>query len=165
MQGKKFDAPAHFLKRGKKAKTDPISPEDMDPWVYEYSKDNTSSTLQWHAQKDSKDIAEPNMDEEVHGLASNSGAVDLLPAVRPQAEWKKKQKNSLHQTGSHGPKTRAEREALEKYIADMEKSRHDKNLATFNDWLNEPEGVPAGFVKKQQGGHTLHQIWGPSNLG
>jgi hypothetical protein len=76
------------LKKGKKAKTDPISPEDMDPWVYEYSKDNTSSTLQWHgplAQKDSKDIAEANMDEEVHGLATHSGAVDVLPAVRPEA--------------------------------------------------------------------------------
>ena len=34
-------------------------------------------------QKDAKDIAEPNMDEEVHGLASNSGIVDVLPAVKP----------------------------------------------------------------------------------
>ena len=34
-------------------------------------------------QKDAKDIAEPNMDEEVHGLASSSGIVDVLPAVKP----------------------------------------------------------------------------------
>jgi hypothetical protein len=56
----------------------------MDPWVYEYSKENTSSQTQWHAQKSRKDIAEPKMDEEVHGFASDN--VDVLPATRRDNE-------------------------------------------------------------------------------
>ena len=36
---------------GTKSAADPISPENMDEWVYEYTKDNTSSQTQWHAQK------------------------------------------------------------------------------------------------------------------
>ena len=36
---------------GTKSKTDPISPEGMDDWVYEYSKDNTNSQTQWHDLK------------------------------------------------------------------------------------------------------------------
>jgi hypothetical protein len=61
--------------------------------------------------------------------------------------------------------TNADREALEKYIADLEDSRHKKNLRTFNDWVNDPNGPADTFVKRNQGGHTLHQIWGPSHLG
>jgi len=64
----------------------------MDPWVYEYSKDNTSSQTQWHAQTSKVDIAEPNMDEEVHGFASDN--VETLP-------WKRTVKPN-HANGS-GP--------------------------------------------------------------
>ena len=53
--------------KGSHTVADPISPSDMDPWVYEYSKDNTNSQTQWHdlkhkpseyatAQKSKKDI-------------------------------------------------------------------------------------------------------------
>jgi hypothetical protein len=42
MSGKKFEAPAQFMRTQTRAKADPISPEDMDPWVYEFSSDNTS---------------------------------------------------------------------------------------------------------------------------
>jgi len=61
---------------------DPISPEDMDPWVHRYTADNTSSQTQWHAQKRSTklDIGEKKMDEEVHGFASDN--VDVLPSLR-----------------------------------------------------------------------------------
>lgn len=81
--------------KGSKTVADPISPADMDPWVYEYSKDNTNSQTQWHdlkhkpaeyatAQKSKKDIAEPGMEEEVHGFASDN--VDVLPATRRDNE-------------------------------------------------------------------------------
>ena len=33
---------------GVRTAADPISPEDMDDWVYEYSKDNTNWATQWH---------------------------------------------------------------------------------------------------------------------
>lgn len=56
----------------------------MDPWVYRYTHDNTSSTTQWHAQISRKpDISEKKMDEEVHGFASDN--VDVLP-TRFQAD-------------------------------------------------------------------------------
>jgi hypothetical protein len=81
--------------KGSHTVADPISPSDMDPWVYEYSKDNTNSQTQWHdlkhkpseyatAQKSKKDIAEPGMEEEVHGFASDN--VDVLPATRRDNE-------------------------------------------------------------------------------
>ena len=36
---------------GVRSAADPISPEGMDDWVYEYSKENTSSQTQWQVQK------------------------------------------------------------------------------------------------------------------
>lgn len=32
----------------KKKKTDPITPENYDPWVYKFSKDNMGNFPQWH---------------------------------------------------------------------------------------------------------------------
>ena len=36
---------------GTRAAADPISPENMDDWVYEYSKDNTNWSTQWQDLK------------------------------------------------------------------------------------------------------------------
>jgi len=72
-------ATPNMRNKGKKTAADPISPEDMDPWVYRFSRDNTSTQTQWHAQKSKVDINEAKMDEEVHGFASDN--VDVLPTV------------------------------------------------------------------------------------
>lgn len=35
---------------GKKSKADPLSPENMDPWVYRYTKENIDPYTQWHLE-------------------------------------------------------------------------------------------------------------------
>jgi len=63
--------------QGKRSAADPISPEDMDPWVHRYTADNTSSQTQWHAQKNAsraqlENINEAGMNKAAHALASEA---------------------------------------------------------------------------------------------
>ena len=90
------------LSKHHKAKADPLSPENMDPWVYKYTKENIDPYTQWHLEDNinqiqkekwngmvqkhhhnkhhkKPDVAERNMDEEVHGFVADS-----LP---PLTEW------------------------------------------------------------------------------
>ena len=84
-------AQAVRLDSERKSKVDQITPENMDPWVYKFSKENMDNFPQWHMddtleskfgngvwlgqkghhnKKHRKDIAERGMDEEVHGFAT-----------------------------------------------------------------------------------------------
>jgi len=93
--------PPSLVQTERKAKADPLSPENMDPWVYQYTKENIDPYTQWHLEDNINqlqkekwslsqqkkphhhhkrpDVAERNMDEEVHGFVADS-----LP---PLTEW------------------------------------------------------------------------------
>ena len=43
-------APRSFAQTERKAKADPLSPENMDPWVYRYTKENIDPYTQWHLE-------------------------------------------------------------------------------------------------------------------
>ncbi len=43
-------AEAVKLYKHHKAKADPLSPENMDPWVYKYTKENIDPYTQWHLE-------------------------------------------------------------------------------------------------------------------
>ena len=43
-----FALPTNAVRLDRKAKADQLSPENMDPWVYKFSKENMDNFPQWH---------------------------------------------------------------------------------------------------------------------
>jgi len=59
----------------KESKADPISPENYDDWVYQFSKDNVGVFPVWHLNAQTKEeniIGTKNIDEDVRGFASHA---------------------------------------------------------------------------------------------
>lgn len=56
--------PMIMAEKVKKSKLDPISPVDYDPWVYEYSKENMDTHVQWHDREKGGDA--PTQDPRYH---------------------------------------------------------------------------------------------------
>lgn len=59
----------------------PIGKANYDPWVYEFSHDAMGPYAN-HVKKQTKDIAEPKMEENVHAFANDN--VDVLPYIRKE---------------------------------------------------------------------------------